>query len=1216
MIPARSSQLSRVTVSELVSLRKSAADPDVIYRQLSANYPPDSIAWVRKIPWAGPVGVPLADIDWDSVRHWAAAHQEHHVEDFVKLLSDGKAIHPVVAVRTPGDSRVKIIDGHHRALAYRKLNRPVRAYVGSAPSDDESAPWFETHLYQEHQGSSAANKRYNPAEPRNTRGEWSRTGDDLWQTDEGTAEISSADKEKIGKNYYGTWESEITQNILRYPEESAAVGLTLGEGAQKLKDAISHAEPFRSPVTVHRGFTDARSLFGKTGSHIGMTVTERGFLSTTASPEKGDAYRGYSPRVNSAVVHIHVPAGVRALKVTQDFLPARTNAPGTADRMQEYTFTPGTRLHVVSDEKTGTGKRAHREITVNLVPSQVDKRYNPAELRNRHGEWATSAGVTAPARSIFDELDAPQDGQALRARLRKATDDELRETIADGLRRKDAHPEIRPYKFDRTIGNARGELAKRAQRVRKKAERAAQDAANVRVSASHSIVMNLDGVDEQLKPMITQRVKVLAERYPYAASRLKQISAVPAADMKDTTIALTEPGVLFSSVKLNLKYFSDFHDLQRTVLKTNQTGFHPLDTMMSIIDHEFGHVIDNSQFDGRRSSLPSAQAAWSSSSDVRRLSGYALKNTKEAFAEGFAVWQSALDAGEWDPALMRYLSLGMREQLQGISERDSALQASFNKSERADVLPAETCDGYVPVAIAESINDDDDELTSQPGDVMEPVFSTFSSGGKLKIRLADLVKVGPEGYIHGWICVRPPCGGKYSEARRESHGGKTIDPHGGIVIGRDLKKNAGDAGYRIRYVNPRNGSKTELAGQYTTRRDASKALVAYHNLVVLHRAAVNNNADQLTQDYLRDARDALARGDHNEVIRLLSHVRRDGGPVIATHADEISGVLAHEIQWEDPGRVPDPVVMPEGEWRKASPVARTLVSYTSDRGYNLKDAATGYTIGHVTSESRMKPNREWQNIYTAVHADGTRVYRGTSVTSAEAHITSHHNGQFPVVHASEPAPAPLGNVSEWMAPQRISVLDHNEVVAREVSDGAHKQAAYVPNLVARTSITVKSPKSSRDYGTSYGIGNIHLNPQIFSTIVGAERAQKIVDWDNDSGWWSGGDREHSLADQVIAHEFGHGVYYSLYQGFKISLWRQVAEAAHTSAPPTLLHLDWWVKNNRKSFKNNVSKYATTSIDELAAELWSEYTMKKNPRPPAKAYGDFIMRYLGNREEHP
>ncbi len=127
-----------------------------VMRQLSKNFDPRGLGWVIATPWTGPQDVPLADIDFDDENAWAAHHQDDRVQHFVDKLRAGETIHPAVLVRTPrGTGKLKVVDGHHRALAYRELDRPVRAYVGRVPRD--TGPWDETHLYQHHQGDDAGN---------------------------------------------------------------------------------------------------------------------------------------------------------------------------------------------------------------------------------------------------------------------------------------------------------------------------------------------------------------------------------------------------------------------------------------------------------------------------------------------------------------------------------------------------------------------------------------------------------------------------------------------------------------------------------------------------------------------------------------------------------------------------------------------------------------------------------------------------------------------------------------------------------------------------------------------------------------------------------------------------------------------------------------------------------------------------------------------------
>ncbi len=127
-----------------------------VMNQMRINYPEDSIEWMKDAHWIGPVKVPLDRVDFADAGRWAAFHQENHVENFKKLIQEGDPLHPVVAVQIPDDPKVKVVDGHHRALAYKELNKPVVAYVGIVHS--KKGPWDKTHLYQVHQGSDPRNK--------------------------------------------------------------------------------------------------------------------------------------------------------------------------------------------------------------------------------------------------------------------------------------------------------------------------------------------------------------------------------------------------------------------------------------------------------------------------------------------------------------------------------------------------------------------------------------------------------------------------------------------------------------------------------------------------------------------------------------------------------------------------------------------------------------------------------------------------------------------------------------------------------------------------------------------------------------------------------------------------------------------------------------------------------------------------------------------------
>lgn len=133
-----------------------SADADKIYEQMSENYPPQSISWIKKASWVGPISLHEDMIDMDDVENWSASHEPDRVAHFKDKIKAGEKMKPAVAVLEPGEDKVKIIDGHHRTLAFIALDAPVLMYVGRVSSKDGA--WDETHSFQVHPGSEPQNK--------------------------------------------------------------------------------------------------------------------------------------------------------------------------------------------------------------------------------------------------------------------------------------------------------------------------------------------------------------------------------------------------------------------------------------------------------------------------------------------------------------------------------------------------------------------------------------------------------------------------------------------------------------------------------------------------------------------------------------------------------------------------------------------------------------------------------------------------------------------------------------------------------------------------------------------------------------------------------------------------------------------------------------------------------------------------------------------------
>lgn len=133
-------------------------DAEHVYLQLARNFPADAIAWVRRARWTGPQWVPWDRVDTDDEDKWAASRQPGKVDEFAAQISEHHGhVAPSVLVQEPGTNRAFIVDGHHRALARRKLGQRVLAYVGNIdPADRQAA--LETHDRQIHSGADPRNK--------------------------------------------------------------------------------------------------------------------------------------------------------------------------------------------------------------------------------------------------------------------------------------------------------------------------------------------------------------------------------------------------------------------------------------------------------------------------------------------------------------------------------------------------------------------------------------------------------------------------------------------------------------------------------------------------------------------------------------------------------------------------------------------------------------------------------------------------------------------------------------------------------------------------------------------------------------------------------------------------------------------------------------------------------------------------------------------------
>lgn len=140
-----------------------------------------------------------------------------------------------------------------------------------------------------------------------------------------------------------------------------------------------------------------------------------------------------------------------------------------------------------------------------------------------------------------------------------------------------------------------------------------------------------------------------------------------------------------------------------------------------------------------------------------------------------------------------------------------------------------------------------------------------------------------------------------------------------------------------------------------------------------------------------------------------------------------------------------------------------------------------------------------------------------------------------------------------------------------------------------------------------------LSDRIFKRGYGEEQLQS-----EQTGFKSSCGAQHTGAQSVTAHEFGHHVDWMIHQSAidrrEIdALWHDIADTLGARRPVTsqIEDLQDWFFENKDLIRRKVSTYATTNEKEFFAEVWREFSGNPNARPQIKHIGQH-MQDLANR----
>ena len=119
-----------------------------IYSILSESFKKESIKWVKKVEWKGPIQVQLSEINLSEAKKWAASalgKNNKQVNKKADAMNEQGPTKPVILIRVPGEKLLYVCDGRHRILAAKKANVPILAYIGIVENLDKEMSHNQLH---------------------------------------------------------------------------------------------------------------------------------------------------------------------------------------------------------------------------------------------------------------------------------------------------------------------------------------------------------------------------------------------------------------------------------------------------------------------------------------------------------------------------------------------------------------------------------------------------------------------------------------------------------------------------------------------------------------------------------------------------------------------------------------------------------------------------------------------------------------------------------------------------------------------------------------------------------------------------------------------------------------------------------------------------------------------------------------------------------------
>lgn len=224
----------------------------------------------------------------------------------------------------------------------------------------------------------------------------------------------------------------------------------------------------------------------------------------------------------------------------------------------------------------------------------------------------------------------------------------------------------------------------------------------------------------------------------------------------------------------------------------------------------------------------------------------------------------------------------------------------------------------------------------------------------------------------------------------------------------------------------------------------------------------------------------------------------------------------------------------------------------------------------------------------------------------------------PRVKTPVPVKAPSGtaiDVGKGKHPHNVSAPALNGQGRQKLDAMVEYQRQIIPKIVGNTQthITHHTDPVFDISGVKGNILGVNVRPDFGGKTNEIHINDETITKDRayhkhlvNSGW-NVPSNARSTLEQTTAHEFGHSVHNQIGMEHLQDSFNAMSKALGI-APPKLSKggvaegrlFNQWIKDNKDLLAKEVSIYGTTNFNELAAEIWSEFSMGTSVNPARRA----------------